>query len=523
MNEILKEFKIVFGLDNKELESGIKQSENSLKNFGKVFGGIVASYFSYEIFKNVINGFVNFNNELRYNTELLGANAEYVGALGGALTRFGGDTNSAVGALNSLSSALEEAKFGGGALIEVSKRYGIAFSPFASAEDTLKSLAKQMGNYSTQQRKAIAESLGFDRSLTLAFADGGKELEKLIDKQKSLGIATKEDLEISKNFNNAFLDLKDIFNALMRDFSRVVLPAFTKLIDLFTGFVEFLRKHKTLVVGFFVALLVALSPILLAFAKMAIASAAAFAPIYAVIAVVTAIALVLEDIYFYFKGWDSVTGKLVEKFPALASALEVIRPLVMGIFETFEKIIEFIKNPSWESFVNIFKTIGKYLVEFINKPLDLIINAVESLQSKFPALAPLLEPLKAIIEAIQDAFNYLVEMVSNLSFENVIKGFSDLKESILGGISGFLDSINPFSSGETKEIINNNKEIVTPALQQTPQIPSNNSTLNNSNTYNISNNINQNISSATPKALADSTNKIMIDSVNAMRQQRGAL
>ena len=195
----------------------------------------------------------------------------------------------------------------------------------------------------------------------------------------------------------------------------------------------------------------------------------------------------------------------------------------MGIFETFEKIIEFIKNPSWESFVNIFKTIGKYLVEFINKPLDLIINAVESLQSKFPALAPLLEPLKAIIEAIQDAFNYLVEMVSNLSFENVIKGFSDLKESILGGISGFLDSINPFSSGETKEIINNNKEIVTPALQQTPQIPSNNNTLNNSNTYNINNNINQNISSATPKALADSTNKIMIDSVNAMRQQRGAL
>ena len=114
-------------------------------------------------------------------------------------------------------------------------------------------------------------------------------------------------------------------------------------------------------------------------------------------------------------------------------------------------------------------------------------------------------------------------MVSNLSFENVIKGFSDLKESILGGISGFLDSINPFSSGETKEIINNNKEIVTPALQATPQIPSNNNTLNNSNTYNINNNINQNISSATPKALADSTNKIMIDSVNAMRQQRGAL
>ncbi|WP_299546057.1 hypothetical protein, partial [uncultured Helicobacter sp.] len=205
MNDILKEFKIVFGLDNKELESGIKESSSSLKNFGKLFGGIVATYFSVGVF--------NFNNELRYNIDLLGGDSEKITALGGALKRFGGDTNSVISAMNSLSGALEEAKNGGGALIEVSKKYGIAFNPFASAESTLESLSKQMGNFSKQQRKAIAEQLGFDRALTIAFADGGKELGKLIEKQKEYGATTEEDLKISKEFSYSFLDLKDIFSS----------------------------------------------------------------------------------------------------------------------------------------------------------------------------------------------------------------------------------------------------------------------------------------------------------------------
>lgn len=512
MNDILKEFKIVFGLDNKELESGIKESSSSLKNFGKLFGGIVATYFSVGVFKNVIDGFVNFNNELRYNIDLLGGDSEKITALGGALKRFGGDTNSVINAMNSLSGALGEAENGGGALIEVSKKYGIAFNPFASAESTLESLSKQMGNFSKQQRKAIAEQLGFDRALTIAFVDGGKELGKLIEKQKEYGATTEEDLKISKEFSYSFLDLKDIFSSLMRDFARVVLPSFTKLIELFSNFISFLRKHKTLVVGFFVALLVAMSPILIAFAKMAIASVAAFAPIYAVIAVVSAISLVLEDIYYYFNGWDSVTGKLVNKFPVLAEVLELIKPLVMLIFETFEKVLDFLKNPSWESFKDIFKTLGKYLVDFFNKPLELALKYIGKLQEKFPTLAPLLEPLKMLVEAIKDAFNYLVDLISNFSIDNLVRGFSNLKESISGGISSFIDKINPFTSNSNLEPM---------AIPNTPQLPQQQT--NNSSTYNINNNINQNITSATPKSLADSTNRLMVDSVNAMRQQRGAL
>lgn len=515
MNDILKEFKIVFGLDNKGLESGLKQSESSLIKFGKVFGGIAASIASYQLFKGIVTDFVAFNTELKNNIDFLGLSTEKTTALGNALKRFGGDTNSVINSVQSLAGHLEAAKQGGGALVEASKKFGIGFSPFASAEDTLESLAKQMKNYSAQQRVAIAQSLGLDKSLVLAFKDGGAELENLIKKQKELGVTTQKDLEISKNFNNAFLDLKDIFSALMRDFSRVVLPAFTKLVKLFSQFIMFLRNHKALVIGFFAALLVALTPILLVFAKMAIASVAAFAPIYAIIGVITAIAAILEDIYYYFMGWESVTGKLVKKFPVLASILEVIRPIVVGIFETFSNIIDFISDPSWDSFLNIFKGLGNMIKDTINGALEFLISLVDKLAKKFSFLAPILNPLKAVIVFIKDAFAALFDMIANFSFDALISGIKDFGKSIKDSIGGFFDSINPFSGGKQAEL--------TPALQATPQMPSNAYNTQNANTYNINQNINQQISTATPKALADSTNKAMVDSVNQMRQQRGDL
>lgn len=515
MNDILKEFKVVFGLDNKELESGLKQSESSLMKFGKVFGSIAASFASYQLFKGIVTDFVAFNMELKNNIDYLGLSAEKTTALGNALKRFGGDTNSVINSVQSLAGHLEEAKQGGGALVEASKKFGIGFSPFASAEDTLESLARQMKNYSAQQRVAIAQSLGLDKSLVLAFKDGGAELENLIKKQQELGTTTQKDLEISKNFNNAFLDLKDIFAALMRDFSRVVLPAFTKLVKLFGQFIMFLRNHKALVIGFFAALLVALTPILLAFAKMAIASVAAFAPIYAIIGIITTIAAILEDIYYYFMGWESVTGKLVEKFPAIASILEVIRPIVVGIFDTFSNIIDFIKDPSWDSFLNIFKGLGDIVKNTINAAFDFLLKIVDKLSKKFSLLAPILKPLKEMILFIKDTFAQLFDMLASFSFDSLVNGIKGLGDNIKDSIGGFFDSINPFSSGKQAEL--------TPALQTTPQMPSSAYNTQNANTYNINQNINQNISTATPKALADSTNKAMIDSVNQMRQQRGDL
>lgn len=460
MNDVLKQFKIVFGVDTKPLEQGVSKSESTLKRFGKVFNGIVATYFSYKVFQGVIQGFADFNSKLGMSTSLMGYNVESISAMGGALKRFGGDTDSVINSLNSLNSNLQEAKFGGGTLIEVAKKYGIAFNTsngkLMSAEQLLQSLAGQLQRYDRQTRIAIASQLGLDESIQRAFADGGKELDKLINKQKQFGVITAKDVKISDNFNNAILDLKDSFNAVIKVFSRFVLPMLTKLLKLITSFIEFMKKHKQFVVAFFSALLIAMLPVLAILGKIAIASAVAFAPIFAIVGVITAIALVVEDIYYYFMGWDSVTGDLVKKFPLLGKALEAIRPIFNMIRQAFSDIMDFLGDPSWDKFVNIFKNIGNAIITMIEKPIARI---------------------KEIMSAIFDSVK------SFITDSFVYKMF-------FGGDSEQPPVVAPASAGN---VTNNNMQVT------------------------------QNISSATPKALADETKSLMTDSINAQRQQVGGL
>ena len=94
MNDILKEFKIVFGLDDKPLQDGIKQTESSLKGLANTFAKITATYFSYQALSGIIKSFNDFNTTLDNSTAIMGYNVEWVANYGNALKRFGGDTNS---------------------------------------------------------------------------------------------------------------------------------------------------------------------------------------------------------------------------------------------------------------------------------------------------------------------------------------------------------------------------------------------------------------------------------------------
>ena len=457
MNDVLKQFRIVFGIDTKPLDSGVQKAESTLKRFGRVFNSIAATYFSYKIMQGVINGFADFNTKLGHSTSLMGYNIENVSAMGGALKRFGGDTQSVINSLNALNSGLQDAKFGGGALIDVAKRYGLSISTsngkLMSAEQLLNSLSRQLQRYDKQTRVAIASQLGLDESLVRAFSNGGAELQRLIDKQKQYGIITAKDVRISDNFNNAVLDLKDSFGGVVKMFSRLVLPLLTKLIKLLTSFVEFMKKHKQFVIAFFSALLIAMIPVLAILGKMAVASAAAFAPIYAVIGVITAIALVVEDIYYYFMGWDSVTGDLVKKFPLLGKALETIRPIFMAIKQAFSDIMDFLSDPSWDNFINIFKNIGNAIISMIEAPIARV---------------------KAIL-------NDMIDAVKNFIMDNAIY------------------------------------KLIFGESNNTPVVP----TSNNTSTTNNNVQVTQNISSATPKALADETKGLLTSQINQQRQQVG--
>ena len=447
MEQVLKQFTIAFGLNNTALKNGLKDSENALSNFADTAKRFLGAWVSYEFFKNAISNFSEYTTQLSNAAAITGASVNSINALGGALKRFGGNADSAINAIKSINQHLHDAKFGGGALLEISKKYGVVISKAATAEQTLLNLAKQMGRYDRQTRIAIASQLGLDEAMIRAFADGGKELEQLINKQKELNIIDPRDEKIAQKFSYALLDLKDIFTALMRDFARVILPSFTKLLNIFTSFVEFLRKHKIFVTAFFAGILVALTPILLTLGKMAVASSLAFAPFYAIGAIIASLALVFEDLLYYFQGYESVTGNLVKKFPLLAPLIEPLRSIVLGIYDTFKSIYTLITEPSWDNLSKVFKSVGNVVKSLIEIPIKAIKNIIDGLIDKFPILETALKPFQIVVNAIYEAFKAISDIVANFSLDKMLNGISSIKESV----GGFFDKINPlnlFSSDE---------------------------------------------------------------------------
>lgn len=109
-------------------------------------------------------------------------------------------------------------------------------------------------------------------------------------------------------------------------------------------------------------------------------------------------------------------------------------------------------------------------------------------------------------------------------------------EAFINGFTGWMDdfrniggTISSWFSGEGANI-NQNIIASTQGLQASqvplaPQVPLLNSTTNNQSgsNYNINNNFNQNINTATPKQFADSTNSQIVNSITDIRQQNGAL
>lgn len=566
---VIDELVIAFSSDNDELKKGLKESEKAVSQFadeaknkfsevGNAIQTAFKAYFSFTALKNLTFDFAKQTNDLADKAELVGAKTGDIEMLGNALARFGGNADDAVGAMKSLNNAVVQLRTGGGAFVEIAKQFGIWVKPTKDGNEALLQVGKQLGKLSLKNRIAVAQQLGLSDSLVRAFADGGEELTRLLERQKELGAVTEDDVNASKRFNGAWMDLQDTFGAVRRDIARLLLPIATKIIDAITGFVDYLRKHRILVVGFFAALAVAMAPVLKSLTLMVIKVMLLAAPFIKLTAIITAVVLIFEDLYYFFKGWDSATGDLVKKFPFLAKFLEPVRPIVLGIVDAFDKIIEFFKNPSWASFSDILKEIGAVIANAIAAPFKFISQLLDSLIKEFPSLTIALQPFKDLVDLIADGWEKIANFIKSISLDSV----KDIASNAWGGVKDFFG----FGGDDKKEANLSKQGVIKKAAAQdderlkwikeqqaqlakevlgeraeaikinnvnikadAPLMPAqasvvNNSTASSSNVTN-NNNINNtfNVTNATPKQFVAQAAPAIIRSIDAQTQQAGRL
>ena len=243
------------------------------------------------------------------------------------------DLNEAMG------EAASDAKSG---KAESFKTFGISLKDaqgnIKSADQALIELAGSMEKMDKQQATFQIKQLGItDNAVIAAMLKGQKDLEHQIELQKALGVLTEKDVERLKQFKRAQDDLSAIFSRFADVLTLAVTPALKLIVSTTKELIEWGREHKAFLFTFFGALATVAIPALTASLwRMAAAAWGAMAPFIPFIAVAAALGLVVEDLWQYFNGGESVIGDLVQKFPALAGVLEDVKESFIGAWEALK-------------------------------------------------------------------------------------------------------------------------------------------------------------------------------------------
>lgn len=293
----------------------------------------------------------NINKELEraQQAEMVGMDVGNYQALESAFETLGVDADGMRDSLIDLNESLGEAA--GDATSGKAKAFqalGVSIRDakgnIKPTEDALLDLAGAMEGMSKQQATFQIKQLGItDNKVIGAMMSGRKELERLIKLRKALGVQSKEDTERAKEFHRATSELNMIMSAMADELTRDVAPALTAVVDAMTAVVMWAKEHKSFLIAFFGVLGgVALPAVTSALWGMATAAWAAIAPFLPFIAIAAALALVIDDLWSYFTGGESVIGDLAAKFPLLKDVLDESADAVKWLKDMF---VQFADDP----------------------------------------------------------------------------------------------------------------------------------------------------------------------------------
>lgn len=336
---ILETFYILFKSDTSDLKKGSEEAKKSTDNLtnslkstnlateqvGRSFLSLashvtsaIAAFVSVGAVVSGLKNAITYDIELGRTSKALGVNVEQLDAWGNAVQRTGG---TASGFQNSLKSLADH------------------FNTTASvAIKALPQLADALSKVSRFSAFKFGKSLGLDEATILLLQQGRREVEAIIKQQKELGVVSKEQIDIAIKYDNSLTDLQHSFRSLYNAIAVPITPSIIKFIEGFTKAIQYLTKHKDLVVG-------ALIAIGGAFAVIAAPLAIAVAPIALLIAGIAALiglfALLYEDfkvdsqggiayLHDWWEEWRSFFKWIGDKWDWVTDKLQKFLNLIKG-------------------------------------------------------------------------------------------------------------------------------------------------------------------------------------------------
>ncbi|MDM2887744.1 MULTISPECIES: phage tail tape measure protein [Citrobacter] len=464
---ILDTFVFLLETDNRDALKGLRDADNALddvedgsksahKSMLGMFDGVLQKAgITTDGFKElavsalgIAGAGLSLNAVLDHTAEMLGKvqAAETVGidigqydALSKTFQSLGVDADgfrdSMIDLNEAMGEAASDAKSG---KAESFKTFGISLKDaqgnIKSADQALIELAGSMEKMDKQQATFQIKQLGItDNAVIAAMLNGQKALERQIQLQKDLGVLNEKDVEQLKRFKQAQNELSTIFSRFADQLAMAVVPALDLVIETTQKVIAWGREHKAFLFTFFGALATVAIPALTASLwRMAAAAWGAMAPFIPFIAVAAALGLVVEDLWQYFNGGESVIGDLVQKFPALAGVLENVKESFLGAWEALKLLFS---DPS--QFMDV-------LVSELQASWDEIVQGVVDAGDAIgEALGAAWEKISSDTKQVfTDLLNWITNIFSNIG--------SFISDSVSNAATGAINTVKGWVGMDTK-------------------------------------------------------------------------
>lgn len=397
--------------------------------------GVVGALFSIGAVMGGLSNSIAYADSIGETAEALGLATEELSAWSDAAKMTGGSAEGLQNSVRSLSKDFYQFAATGNSRTEpFFKKLGISMldanKKARNILDVLPELAEKMEAMSKQDAIGLGQKLGLDQGTIMLLQQGRRGVEELVARQKELGTVSKEDAEVAAAFNDALDDTAHAFRTIYMGIATTILPAFTWFLQKIQAITQWAGEHKVLVVGFFTAVATAITLFYLpSVINAAIATWALAAPILAVIIPLAlfaaALALVVEDIYAFLKGGDSLIGQLSKKWPIIGKTIEGIRDTFIWLFESAEKVINFFSdmwnnpkqaledfklflNTVWDNFINSIpglKTVLDTVIKIFKAALAPIIATIDAVTSSITTAKDLLTGTNSAVDKANAEFN----------------------------------------------------------------------------------------------------------------------
>ena len=414
---------IALGLDTSGVDKGVEQTKSKLLSgfsgiVGKIFAPLMAGFSFAKIFDS-INGELKQLNTLSKVTH---TNIEDLTAWSRAVESSGGNMDGFTQTLNTLNASLTKISVtGSGRMKPFFEKMGLDATELAKKPvlESMQSISKAIEGMDKTESANILRTMGFDGGTIKLLQSGEKGMKELIARQRELGVYTAKDAKAVAALNRGIRDITSAIKTLFIPIVMQIMNTASKVIKYLTNGVMFLRKNMDVLRGAVLLLAAVFSKQLLK-AIIDLGRALLANPFGLFIIGLSAILLLLEDLWVYAKGGKTAFGNIWKNFGTPEEVMQGFKRVGTAI----TNLMKFVGNLF--SGQGLGKT-TKFLLILVGGIAALIV-AIGWIPV---AIAAAIGLLIAYWDEIEAMFNSVVEW-----FKQTGKSISDFFDSIGSAISG---------------------------------------------------------------------------------------